>query len=179
MLLSVYDRGMDTVMQILSQPFTWGLVVGLFFMSMVWKLMRKDVCMLKTENQRISKENKDLQGHLNTQLKINAKGNEQLQTQVDELREQNETLRNNLNVARQKPGRAELRHLQVMEAAVSSMREQAPGFAPAWEKALRDAESSEVAAEGGFKKLMRKVLPSQKAAPQLEVQEEAIEEEES
>ncbi len=26
--------GMDIVMQILSQPFTWGLVVGLFLMSM-------------------------------------------------------------------------------------------------------------------------------------------------
>ena len=129
--------------------------------------MRKDIVNLKTENKRISEENKELQTHLNTQLKINAKGNEALQSKLDELREQNETLRGNLNVAKQKPGRAELRHLQVMETAVSAMREQAPGFAPAWEKALRDAEAAEEAAEGGLKKLMRKVLPSAKATPAI------------
>ncbi|MBT8044147.1 MAG: hypothetical protein KJO79_04275, partial [Verrucomicrobiae bacterium] len=142
----------------------WGLVVGLFLLSMVWKLMRKDIVILRDEKKRLYEENKELQTHLNTQLKINAKGNEQLQAQLDELREQNETLRSNLNVAKQKPGRAELRHLQVMETAVSAMREQAPGFAQAWEKALRDAEVAEEAAEGGFKKLIRRVLPSNKAS---------------
>ncbi len=162
--------GMDIVIQILSQPFTWGLVVGLFLMSMVWRLMRKDIVYLRDEKKRLSEENKELQGHLNTQLKINAKGNEQLQDQLDELREQNEKLRANLNVAKQKPGRAELRHLQVMEAAVRAMREQAPGFAPAWEKALRDAEAAEEAAEGGLKKLIRRVLPSSKPAPALTTQ---------
>ncbi|MCP5534761.1 MAG: hypothetical protein H7A51_00830 [Akkermansiaceae bacterium] len=158
---------MDSFMQIISQPFTWGLIVGLFLVGMTWKLMRKDIVNLKTENKRISEENKELQTHLNTQLKINAKGNEALQSQLDELRAQNETLRGNLNVAKQKPGRAELRHLQMMETAVSSMREQAPGFAPAWEKAMRDAEAAEEAAEGGLKKLMRKVLPSPKATPAI------------
>ncbi|MBT8036255.1 MAG: hypothetical protein KJO21_01805 [Verrucomicrobiae bacterium] len=124
--------------------------------------MRKDIVMLRKDQKRLEGENKDLQGHLNTQLKINATGNEQLQNQLDELRGQNETLRGNLNVARQKPGRAELRHLQVMESAVSAMREQAPGFASAWEKALREAEAGQEAAEGGLKKLMRKVLPGGK-----------------
>ncbi len=147
-------------MQIISQPFTWGLLLGLILLIMMWKLMRKDIVMLRAENKRISEDNKELQGHLNTQLKINATGNEQLQSQLDEFREQNETLRGNLNVAKQKPSRAELRHLQVMEAAVSVMREQAPGFAPAWEKAIRDAEAAEEAAEGGLKKLMRKVIPN-------------------
>lgn len=138
--------------------------------------MRKDIVMLRSEGKRLEEENKELQGHLNTQLKINSKGNEQLQSQLDDLREQNETLRGNVNVARQKPGRAELRHLQVMEAAVSTMREQAPGFAPAWEKAIRDAEAAEEAAEGGLKKLMRKVLPGAKLNPALETKDAAPEE---
>lgn len=131
--------------------------------------------MLRTEQKRLQEENKELQTHLNTQLKINAKGNEQLQTQLDELREQNETLRGNLNVARQKPGRAEMRHLQVMESAASAMREQAPGFAPAWEKALRDAETAQEEAEGGFKKLIRKVIPHAltSSKPSTEVETEA------
>ncbi len=149
-------------MQIISEPFTWGLIVGIFLLVMVWRVMRKDIVMLRNEKKRLQEENKELQGHLNTQLKINATGNDQLQSQLDDLREQNENLRANLNVAKQKAGRAELRHLQIMEHAVSTMREQAPGFAPAWEKAMREAEAAEEAAEGGLKKLMRKVLPGTK-----------------
>ena len=119
---------MESFVQIISQPFTWGLLLGLFLVIMTWRVMRKDVTILKLENKRLESENKELQTHLNTQLKINAKGNEQLQAQLDELREQNETLRGNLNVIRQKPGRAELRQLHVMEGAVSVMREQAPAL---------------------------------------------------
>jgi len=140
--------------------------------------MRKDIVILRSENARISAENKELQTHLNTQLKINAKGNEQLQNQVDDLREQNENLRVNLNTMGQKAGRAEMRQLHMMETAVTVMREQAPGFASAWEKAMRDAEAAEQAAEGGFKKLMRKVLPGGKSAPVLETKEEEAPEEE-
>jgi len=160
-------------MLIISEPFTWGLVVGLFLLVMVWRLMRKDISMLRSEKKRLQEENKELQGHLNTQLKINAKGNDQLEADLIELREQNENLRSNLNVAKQTPGRAELRHLQMMENAVSVMREQAPGFAPAWEKAMRDAEAAELAAEGGLKKLIRKVLPTSKSAPAISTQEQA------
>ena len=39
------------------------------------------------------------------------------------------------------------------------MREQAPGFAPAWEQALRKAEADYEAGEGGLKKLVKKVIP--------------------
>lgn len=165
-------------MDILSEPFTWGLLLGLCLLAFVWKLMRKDIIALRKEEQRLSEESKELQSHLNTQLKINAKGNEQLQSQLDELREQNENLRMSLNAARQKPGRAEMRHLQVLEAAASAMREQAPGFAPAWEKALRDAEAAQEAAEGGLKKLMRRVIPS-KSTPALEDRETKEEEEQN
>ena len=108
-------------MQIISEPFTWGLLVGIFLVVMTWRVMRKDIVMLRGEKKRLEAEVKELQGHLNTQLKIKASGNEQIQNQLEELREQNETLRGNLNVAKQKPGRAELRHLQIMEAAVLSV----------------------------------------------------------
>jgi small-conductance mechanosensitive channel len=165
---------METFMQIISEPFTWGLIVGIFLLVMVWRVMRKDIVMLRNEKKRLQEENKELQGHLNTQLKINATGNDQLQSQLDDLREQNENLRSNLNVAKQKPGRAELRHLQIMEHAVSAMREQAPGFAPAWEKAMRDAEAAEQSAEGGLKKLMRKVMPNAgKATPAISTEQES------
>lgn len=164
---------MDTFKDIISQPFSWGLLVGILLLVMVWRVMRKDITSLRAENRRLQEETRELQGHLNTQLKISAKGNDQLESELKELREQNENLRGNLNVARQKPGRAELRHLQLMEHAVSVMREQAPGFAPAWEKAMRDAEAAEQAAEGGLKKLMRKVIPGSKFVPAIAVEEDA------
>ncbi len=156
---------METLLEILSQPFTWGLLLGLGLVVFVWRSGAKDKKFLKTELKRVKEENGELQGHLNTQLKINAKGNELLQNQLDELKEQNETLRVNLSTVQQKPGKAELRRLEVTEAAISVMREQAPGFAPAWEKALRESEDDYVAAEGGLKKLMRKVVPSFRSTP--------------
>jgi hypothetical protein len=89
----------------------------------------------------------------------------------------------NLNIAQQKPGRAERRQLDILEAAASVMREQAPGFAPAWEKAMRDAEAGQKDAEGGLKKLMRKVMPSRKTTAHVisvsEAEVENIEQKES
>lgn len=102
---------------------------------------------------------KDLQNHLNTQLKINATGNESLQRELESLKQQNETLRINNTALQQKPGRAEQRQLQIYETAVRIMREQAPGFAPAWEKATRQSELDLEAADSGLKKLVRKVIP--------------------
>jgi hypothetical protein len=165
---------MDQVFYVLSQPFTWGLVVGLFMMVVTWRLMHKDVSMLRSDNKRLIEENRELQSHLGTQLKINASGNAQLEKQLEEFKEQNETLRMNLNLAQQKPGRAERRQLEMLEAAASTMREQAPGFAPAWEKAMRDAEVHQQEAEGGLKKLMRKVMPNRKTARVISMHENEI-----
>lgn len=165
---------MDQVFYILSQPFTWGLVIGLFMMVMIWRVMHKDVAMLKSDNKRLQEENRELQSHLSTQLKINASGNAQLEKQLEELKEKNENLRMNLNVAQQKPGRAERRQLEVLEMAASQMREQAPGFAPAWEKAVRDAEVHQTDAESGLKKLIRKVIPSRKTSPVISVEKSEV-----
>lgn len=133
-------------------------------MVTTWRLKQKDIKQLRVENKRIETEAKELQGHLNTQLKINSKGNEKLEEELESLKSQNELLRINLTEANQKPGKAEQRQLQVMESAAGIMREQAPGFAPAWEKALREAEVDMEASEGGLKKFIRKVLPSSKSS---------------
>ena len=151
---------MDLLIDALKEPFTWGLLVGLLIAASIWKgaftRSRRDA----REIRRIESELKDLQGHLNTQLKINASGNEALQCELETLRRQNENLRIQNSSLQQKPGRAEQRQLQLYEMAVRSMREQAPGFAPAWEKALRQAETELDAAESGLRKLVRKVIPS-------------------
>ncbi len=141
--------------------------MGLILLFLSWNSARKDKKHLKNELKRITKENADLQTHLGTQLKINAKGNETLQAQLDDMRQQNETLRMNIQTLQQKPGKVEQRKLEIMEIAVSTMREQAPGFAAAWEKSMRSAEDELQAAEGGFTKLIHKIVPGFRATPSI------------
>jgi hypothetical protein len=150
---------MEVLTEILKHPFTWGLLLGLlvaaFFLKSGFTARRHAA----REIKRIEGEMKDLQTHLNTQLKINASGNQAMQAELNALRQQNETLRVNNAALQQKPGRAEQRQLQVYEIAIRSMREQAPGFAAAWEKALRQGEAEVDASESGLKKLVRRVIP--------------------
>ena len=116
--------------EILTHPFTWGLLLGLLITAFIWKAgftARRNVA---RELRRVEGEMKEMQGHLNTQLKINASGNETLQKELELLKQQNETLRINNTALQQKPGRAEQRQLQIYESAIRIMREQAPGFAP-------------------------------------------------
>ena len=151
---------METLKDLLFTEFSAGLLLGLLITFFTWKSGFSARRNMKKEVARVTEEGKELQQHLNTQLKVNAEGNESLQNKLEELRSQNETLRVNLSTVQQKPGRAELRQLTIIENAIGLMREQAPGFAPAWEKALRQAEVDYEESEGGLKKLVRKVLPS-------------------
>ncbi len=150
---------MDTLIAALQHHFVWGLLLGLLVAFFIWKSgyahRRRDA----REIKRLEKEMKELQSHLNTQLKINASGNEALQSELDALRLQNENLRVQNSTLQAKPGRAEIRQLQVYEIAIAAMREQAPGFAAAWEKALRHGETELEAADSGLKKLVRRVIP--------------------
>lgn len=149
----------------LQLGFLIGLLAGLVIAGLVWKSAFSAKRALRKELKRMSDEQRELQNHINTHLKISATGNETLQRQLDELKQQNETLRVNFATLQQKPGRQEIRHLQVVETAARTLREQAPGFAPAWEKALREAEAEIDAAESGLKKLVRRVIPNLGASP--------------
>jgi hypothetical protein len=150
---------MDLLLEALKQQFVWGLLLGLLIAFFIWKSGFTARRGASREIKRLETEIKDLQGHLNTQLKINASGNEVLQQELETLRRQNENLRVNNAALQQKPGRAEQQLLQVYEIAIRTMREQAPGFAPAWEKALRQGEAELEAAESGLKKLVRRIVP--------------------
>ncbi len=150
---------MEQLTEALKNPFTWGLLLGLLVAAFIWKSGFSARRAVARDLKRVEDEMKNLQSHLNTQLKINASGNESLQTELESLRKQNETLRVNNSALQQKPGRAEQKLLQIQEIAIRIMREQAPGFAPAWEKALRQGEAEVDASESGLKKLVRRVIP--------------------
>lgn len=147
------------IFNFLNQPFVWGLLLGLLFAIFVLKNSIASKMALKRENKRIEGEMKDLQSHLNTQLKITATGSESLSKEIDKLKTQNENLRVTLAALQNKPDKNEQRHFRMQEMAVSTMREQAPGFAGAWEKAMRQAERDMDDAETGLTKLVRKVVP--------------------
>ena len=160
-----FIKPMELLNIALQTPFVWGLLLGLLIAGFVWKSGFSARRHLAREIKRLEGELKDMQKHLNTQLKINASGNETLQTELDLLRLQNENLRVNNAALSQKPGRAELRLLQVHEVAIRTMREQAPGFAAAWESAMRKGEVELDEADSGLKKLMRRVIPGLSAPP--------------
>lgn len=167
---------MELLNAALHEPFVWGLMLGLLIAGFIWKSGFSARRHLARDIKRLEGELKDLQKHLNTQLKVNASGNETLQSELDLLRLQNENLRVNNAALSQKPGRAEMRLLQVHEIAIRAMREQAPGFAAAWENALRQGEADLEAADGGLKKLIRRVIPglaSPQAPTKLESQNDS------
>jgi len=164
---------MDTLLQIVGEPISWGIIGGLVMVFFTWRGGATKISHMKKETKRVQKEMEELQGHLNTQLKINASGNDSLNKELQELKKQNENLRVMNGNLMQKPEKTELKHLHITESAVRMMREQAPGFATAWEKALRNAEEEYESAESGLTKLVRKVLPSYGSAPKaLEVSED-------
>ena len=150
----------ETIQEYLYTPFAGGLALGLLIAFFIWKSGFSTRRALKRDFKRVETESRDLRQHLNTQLKVNAEGNKSLQTKLDSLTEQNENLRVNVSSLQQKPGRNEARQLTIIENAIGFMREQAPGFAQAWEKAIRQAESDYEDGEGGLKKFVRKVLPA-------------------
>ena len=145
--------------EIIKNSFVWGLALGLLVAGFILKNAFFSKLQLKREIKRVEGEMRDMQSHLNTQMKITATGNEALTKQIEEFRTHNENLRVNLAALQNKPDKAEQRQFRIQEMAINAMREQAPGFAGAWEKAMRQAEVDMDSAESGFTKLMRKVVP--------------------
>ena len=149
-----------TFNDIIHDPFTWGLLLGLLIAGFVLKNAISTKFRMRKEIKKLETELRDFQSHLNTQMKITASGSDSMTKEVASLKTQNENLRITLATLQTKPDKSEQRQFRIQEMAVRVMREQAPGFAGAWEKAVREAEAEIESAESGFTKLIRKVVPS-------------------
>ncbi|MEN9991433.1 MAG: hypothetical protein RLZZ224_1135 [Verrucomicrobiota bacterium] len=150
----------ELLQKMFSEPWFVGFLIGLIPAFFAWKNTIRLRFQSKKRQQHHDKELAELRKHLHTQLTINAHGNESMVKEIESLRSQNETLRINLAAAQQKPGRAEIRQLQILESALRTMREQAPGFAPVWERVLREAEEQAEKQNQGLLGMMRQILPS-------------------
>jgi len=104
------------------------------------------------------KDIKQYQEHLNRQMKITNEGNKNLENDLEKLKKENENLRISVQTLGQKPGRAELRLLNIYDSTLRKMMMKAPGFSSAWEMALQEAETEYEASEKGFKSIIKKVF---------------------
>ena len=110
------------------------------------------------EVRRYKKEIKGFQEHLNRQMKISAEGAKSLELDLEKLKKDNENLRVSVNTLGQKPGRAEIRLLNIYDGALRKMTLTAPGFASAWEASLQDSEREYEENEKGLKSIVRKIF---------------------
>ncbi len=132
--------------------------MGAALAVVVWRAAFMKQRLLKKEIKDLKAEIEDLHKHLNRQMKITAKGSEELERELASLKEQNENLRVNLGALDQKAGRAEMKTLQIYDKAIATMNEKAPGFGSAWESAVKAAESEMRDAETGLVKFLKKVV---------------------
>ena len=124
----------------------------------------------------LESELNDLKKHLQTQLSITAKGYEETQQELKRLKQENENLRATVGTLSNKPGRAELKTLQVWDKALRSTTVRVPGFAPAWELAVAEAQKEMQDTDTGVKALVRRVFPMLQQELPLELSNSAADE---
>ena len=125
-----------------------GVVVG-WFLSFIKS---------RFEVSGYKKEIKEYKEHLNRQMKITSEGSKNLEDELGKLKKENENLRISVQTLGQKPGRAEVRLLNIYDAALRKMMLNAPGFSTAWEMSLQESETEYEANEKGFKSIIKKVF---------------------
>jgi len=136
---------------VLHHPFTWGLALGLILVIFTWFSG-----LAKSRDAR--REVKRLREHLNTHMDITSRGNTVMRAELDTLKQQNENLRVAVKEWQTKPGRNEMRMLAVYDRAVRILNENAPGFSPVWERAVKESEEELVSSESGMSGMLRRAF---------------------
>ncbi len=132
----------EYVHQVVTSHFAWGLAVGLVLVILIW------IAGL-TKRGELRREVRRLREHLNTQMDITQRGNSAMKAELDTLKTQNENLRVAVKEWQTKPGRGEMRQLSIYDRAIRILNQNAPGFSPVWEKAVRESEEELVESESG------------------------------
>jgi len=112
------------------------------------------------EIHKHKKELKEYKEHLNRQMSITSEGNKNLERELYDLKKVNENLRATIQTLSNKPGRAEIKLLNIYDATLRKMMQKAPGFSGAWEVSLQESEQDYEESEKGLKTIVRKVFGS-------------------
>ncbi|MCL2791321.1 MAG: hypothetical protein FWD79_11905 [Desulfobulbus sp.] len=143
--------------EIFANPFLRGLFIGVLIAAILWV---RGWLKARELNANLKK----LREHLHTKLEIDSAENERRKGEIDKLKQERDNLRNMVQVLNQKPGRQELRQVQVYQKAIEIMFEKSPGFAPAWQITVKEAEEEIKRAERGiipfFKRMTTSSSPS-------------------
>lgn len=141
------------LMGILTTPFMGGLFIGLFFCFFVfvrgvWRC------------RELSREINKLKGHLHTKMEIDSEENERRKQELNSLKQERDNLRITVQSLTQKPGRKEIRQYYIYQTALDIMFEKAPGFAPAWQITVKEAERLFEKSEQGVVPLLKRLMPT-------------------
>ena len=134
----------------------FGLFIALYVAIRGWFAARK----LKKDNASL----------LRSHVLLHEAGNKAMSAELAKLKQENENLRITVTSLKMETGKAELRTLHVYDDAIRLMNARAPGFAPAWESALAEAEMSMAHADTGVVAwIKRTIRPSlgNRAQPSL------------
>lgn len=138
---------------IISNPFAKGLALGILFVIIIYVrgfLRRREL------TQEIAR----LRTHLHTKLEIDSKENERRKQEIEILKQERDNLRITVQSLNQKPGRKEIRQYYIYQTALDLMFEKAPGFAPAWQITLKEAENLFEKSERGVVPLLKRLMPT-------------------
>lgn len=138
---------------LITNPFAQGLALGLFICIVIYLrgfLRRKE----------LAREVDRLRSHLHTKLEIDSSENERRKAELDRLKQERDNLRITVQSLNHKPGRKEIRQYFVYQTALDIMFEKAPGFAPAWQITLKEAESLFEKSEKGVVPLLKRLMPT-------------------
>ncbi len=140
-------------MTVIGNPFAKGLAIGIVFCIIIYLrgLLRR---------RELSKEVDRLRNHLHTKLEIDSSENERRKNDLTRLKQERDNLRITVQSLNQKPGRKEIRQFYIYQTALDIMFEKAPGFAPAWQVTLKEAENLFERSESGVVPLLKRLMPS-------------------
>ncbi len=141
------------LMSVISNPFAKGLALGIVLCIIIYLrgyLRRRE----------LAKEVNRLRTHLHTKLEIDSSENERRKSELDRLKQERDNLQITVQSLNQKPGRKEIRQYFVYQTALDIMFEKAPGFAPAWQITLKEAEELFEKSEKGVVPLLKRLMPS-------------------
>ncbi len=110
------------------------------------------------KRRELSREIRSLKESLQVQMSINAEGNRAMTKLNADLTEKNKNLEISLAALKSRPEKAEIQKLMVYDKAIHLMYERAPGFAPAWESVLKEAESEMAKSNNGLIAWTRKII---------------------
>lgn len=141
------------LISIISTPFAKGLITGIVFCVIIYirGFMRR---------RELAKEVERLRTHLHTKLEIDSSDNERRKQELDRLKQERDNLRITVQSLNQKPGRKEIRQYFLYQTALDIMFEKAPGFAPAWQVTLKEAENLFEKSEKGVVPLLKRLMPT-------------------